>query len=87
MVLFNDTLGYPGPPGTKWEHWNLNQRNHGCIEGVGSVKPVYIISISMNTAAGAMEPAKVELIEPMVRNTMDIVKRQVNENSQNTKKA
>ena len=45
------------------------------------------MSMRMNTAAGACEPANVELIEPIVRNIIDMVTRQVNEKSQNVKNA
>ena len=41
----------------------------------------------MNTAAGAMDPANVELIEPIVRNIIDMVRRQINENNQKIKNA
>ena len=45
------------------------------------------MSSSIKSAAGAIDPAKVEHQLPMVRKSIDMVSRQVNEKSQKVQKA
>lgn len=63
------------------------QRNHGCMSRMGTAKPVYITNAKMKTAAGAIAPASVLDIAPILRKSILIARVQTKLNSMKIKNA